>query len=339
MKDRVKALLRAADGFQQRHASAGLPYAVLRKFSEDQAGNLAALVAYYAFFSIFPLLMAATTVLGFVLQGDPGLQKSIEKSWLSQLPIVGSSLGQNHGLTGSAAALVVGVLLALWSGLAVARTAQTAFNSVYNVPMAERPAFVQKTLRSLMLIVTIGVGLIVATAISGAVTSTGTSLHLGVGAQVGGYVVALAIDVAMFTIAFNWLTVRDVTWRQALPGATFAAVAWFVLQNASTAIVNHKLHGSQGTYGQFALVIALLSWFYLAAQFVLMGAELNVVLRNRLWPRGLVDRPQTEADFRAFERYAEEQRYEHPERVDTGYADGAEQRRRDEAVAGTETDR
>ncbi len=312
MKERLRSSLRGADRFQQGHAWAGLPWAVLRKFSEDQASNLAALIAYYAFFSLFPLLLAAMTVLGFVLQGHPGLRDSVESSFLSQIPIIGSSLGTGSGLKGNGLALVVGLVLAAWSGLAVARTAQTAFNSVYDVPMAERPSLVEKTKRSLVLVVTVGAGLILATAVSGAVTGSGKFLHLGPAAQVGGYVVTIAIDVAVFAVAFNRLTVRDVSWRQALPGALFAAVAWFVLQNAAMAIINHKIAGSKGTYGDFATVIALLTWFYLAAQFVLLGAELNVVLRERLWPRALLDRPQTEADHRALERYAEEQRYVDP---------------------------
>ena len=52
--------------------------AVVRKFGDDQGGNLAALVAYYAFFSLFPLLLVFVTILGFVLQGDPGAQRSVE---------------------------------------------------------------------------------------------------------------------------------------------------------------------------------------------------------------------------------------------------------------------
>lgn len=336
MKERLLAGVHAADRFQQRRDWLGLPYAVIRKFSEDQASNLAALIAYYAFFSIFPLILAATTILGYVLAGNPGFQHTVEDSWLSQIPLIGSSIGDNQShLTGNVAALVVGLALALWSGLAVARTAQTAFNSVYNVPMTERPNVIDKTKRAIVLLFVVGIGLIVSTALSGLVTGSGSmlsSIHLGFAAKIAGAIIAIAIDVGIFAIAFNWLTVREITWREAMPGAVFAAVAWYALQLGSTAIVTHKLQGAQGTYGEFAIVIVLLSWFYLAAQLVLLGAELNVVLSDRLWPRALLDRPQTDADYRAFEAYAEEQRYTDPEDVDTEFVDARKQRRRDEVL-------
>jgi membrane protein len=81
--------VRAFDRFQQRHRWLAIPMAVIRKFGNDQAGSLAALVAYYAFFSLFPLLLVFVTILGFVLQGDASAQKSIENSVLGQFPIIG----------------------------------------------------------------------------------------------------------------------------------------------------------------------------------------------------------------------------------------------------------
>src|SRR5688500_12704145 len=67
--DRLKRLVHAADDFQQRHRWLAFPVAVVKKFGEDQGGQRAALLAYYGFFSLFPLLLVAVTVLGFVLQG------------------------------------------------------------------------------------------------------------------------------------------------------------------------------------------------------------------------------------------------------------------------------
>ena len=112
--------------------------AVLKKFGEDQAGNLAALIAYYAFFSVFPLLLAFATIMGFVLQGHPSWLHSVEHSAFAQLPLISDS-NQPAPLHGNVAALVVGLALALWSGLGVAKTAQTAFNSFWEIPMHERP--------------------------------------------------------------------------------------------------------------------------------------------------------------------------------------------------------
>src|SRR5438270_9588081 len=64
----------------------------------------------------------------------------------------------------------------------------------------------------------------------------------------------------------------------------------------------------------------MLSWFYLQAQVVLLSAEVNVVRQYRLWPRAMTDPPATEADFRAYEAYAERERYRPQEDVDTEFA-------------------
>src|SRR5947209_16216715 len=101
------APVRRFDDAQQRSRWLALPLAVVKKFGDDGAGSLAALVAYYGFFALFPLLLLFTTVLGFVLQGNPSAQKSILDSALGQFPIVGSQL-HTHSLTGSGVALVVG---------------------------------------------------------------------------------------------------------------------------------------------------------------------------------------------------------------------------------------
>src|SRR5262245_45878450 len=65
------------DQFQRKHRAAGFPIGVVYKFGDDQGNYLAALLTYYAFLAIFPLLLLASTILGFVLQGDPDLQQEI----------------------------------------------------------------------------------------------------------------------------------------------------------------------------------------------------------------------------------------------------------------------
>jgi len=301
-------LLEWLDRFQRRHRWAAFPFAVVKKFGQDSAGNLAALIAYYAFFSVFPLLLAFSTILGFVLHGHPDWQRSVEHSAFAQLPLVASK-DQPAPLHGSIAALVVGLALALWSGLGVGKTAQTAFNTVYLVPLKERPNFLTSTLRALGLIVVGGLGLIVTTALSSAVTSAPSvgGLDLGPGLRVAGTALAVALNTVLFLVLFRWLTVRHVPWRHALPGAIISAAALQILQLAATAFIDHKLKGASSTYGKnFGAVVVLLSWFYLQAQVVLLAAEVNVVREYKLWPRGLRDDPSTEADHRAYEAYRDE---------------------------------
>jgi uncharacterized BrkB/YihY/UPF0761 family membrane protein len=108
------------------------------------------------------------------------------------------------------------------------------------------------------------------------------------------------------------LTAYPATTRDVLPGAVLSVAVFFILQQLASLIISSRLQHAQATYGHFATVIVILWWFYLTAVVTLIGARLNVVLKQRRFPRSLVDAPQTEADHRALEAYAQERTY-HPE--------------------------
>jgi membrane protein len=231
-------------------------------------------------------------VLGFILHGHPSWQQRIETSTLHQLPLVKGPLPRH----GSVIIVVLGTLLAVYSGLGVAKTAQTAWDIVYRVPKRDRPGFVPKTIRAARLVVIGGLGLIATTVVSGSVASGGgIGLHLGPGWSVLGIVVTLVLYTLLFTVIFRWLTVREVSFRQALPGAVISAVALEILQAVASAFISHKLKHTKATYGSFGAVIVLLSWFYLQSQVLLFAAQVNVVKQDRLWPRSL-DEPEPEGE-------------------------------------------
>ena len=246
------------------------------------------------------------TVLGWVL---PASSKESVLSHVAQMfPLLDPSTVKSLG--GAVWALLIGVFSALWSGLAVVRTTQSAFNSVWEVPIHRRAGLVRQVLRSLAVLATVGAGLVLTTVISGFITSASRGVNIGAIGQVGGYVVAAALDVVLLLAAFRILTDRSVTTRDVLPGALLAGVVFFILQQASALIISRYLHKAQSTYGHFATVITLLWWFYIQSIVTLLGAQLNVVLKERLYPRSLVGGPQTEADHRALQAYAAERTYQ-----------------------------
>jgi membrane protein len=304
------------DRWQQQRRWAALPMAVVKKFSEDQSTNLASMVAFWAFFSIFPLLLVFVTVLAYVLP-SASTKASVLKDVASFFPLLHPSTIKT--LSGSWWTLLVGLLTSLWSGLGVVKTLETAFNSVWEVPMAERPKFMEKVQRGLLVLVTIGLGLVVSTLISGFVTGTATGLHLGWFGRLAGYVIAIVLDICLFVAAFRMLTDRDISTRDVLPGAVLAGVVFWILQQLSSFIISRHLQSAQSTYGSFATVITMLWWFYLQAQITMLGAQLNAVLKKRLWPRSLIGGPDTRADHRAYEQYAEERKYHDEEEVDTSF--------------------
>lgn len=285
------APVRAFDRFQRRHAPLAIAVAVVRNFSDQEAGNSAALIAYWGFFSLFPLLLVFTTILGFVLQSDPSVERSVVHSAIGQFPIIGVHTAT---LSGSGVALAIGLVAALVSGLGVTLAAQKAFNRVYAVPHSEQPNFLVSRWRGLKLLLVVGVMQVLSTIASGLVTG-------GLGGPLlsfAGIVVSLLLNLALFYLAFRFLTDDAVPTHDLLPGVALATVGWEVLQAVGGLYVKHVVKGADEAYGTFATVIGLLAWLYLGARIVVYAAEINVVLRRRLWPRSLMDPPEP-ADRRA----------------------------------------
>ena len=309
----VLAPVRAFDRLQRRHRALALPVAVLKKFSDDQAGNLAAVMAYYAFFSLFPLLLVFTTVLGFVLADNPQAQKDILDSTLEQIPLAGEELKAGT-LKGSGVALAVGLVVTLLSGLGVTLASQTAFNRIYGVPMRERPNPVRSRLRGLGLLVVLGTLQIVSTVASGLVSAGFGGALL----TVAGVLLALALNLLLFGAAFRLLTDRSVPTPTLGPGIVAAAVLWTAVQGVGGAYLGYVVRHAGPTYGAFATVIGLLTWLFLGARIVVYSAELNTVVARRLWPRGIVD-PPTPADREVLRELAQIELRRDDQRVDVGF--------------------
>lgn len=276
--------LHAVDRFQRRHPRLAFAVAVAKKFDDDQGTQLGALIAYYGFFSLFPLLLVFVTILGFVLQGDAGAQESVLHSTLSQFPIIGTQLENNvHSLRGSGLALAIGLVGALLAGLGITGATQNAFNVVWGVPRGERPSFIGWRLRGLGLLGTLGALSIVATAAAGLVAAQTT----GALETLAGVVVALAANLLLFFMAFRLLTVGEIETGDLIPGVIVAAVLWQILEHAGGFYVDHVVRHAQETSGLFAFVLGLLTWLYLGGQVTVLAAEVNVVRTRRMWPRKL----------------------------------------------------
>ena len=281
---RAHAALERLDRFQQAHVVLGFPLAVNRKYSDDRGGYLTATVTYYGFFSIFPLLLVLTTILGFVFQGNPHLQQDIVDSALGQFPIVGSEL-KSGSLSDSTAALVIGLVAALWAGMGAVLAAEYAIDRMWGLPRSRRPSFAHARLRALLLLAVLGGGLLATTALSGAGT---TGARYGIDWKIVSILLSIALDFVLFWIAFQVLTTLDVPWSDLWPGALTAAIGYEILQLLGGYYVGRVLENAANVYGTFALVIGLLSFIYLAVHVALLGAEVNVVAAKRLWPRSLL---------------------------------------------------
>jgi hypothetical protein len=132
--------------------------------------------------------------------------------------------------------------------------------------------------------------------------------------RVAGVAGSVALNILVFWVAFRVLTVAEVSWKDVLPGALIAGIAWAILQAAGGYIIGHRLESATDVYGVFAVVIGLLTWMYLGAQVTFLAAEVNVIRAKRLWPRALHPEEMTEADRRTLRALAEtEERREEQE--------------------------
>ena len=306
-----------------------MPIAVVYKFVDDLGGYLAALITYYGFLSLFPLLLIFSTVLGFVLPDNAALQQQLLDSALGQFPIIGDQLGDSaQPLRGSGWGLTIGILVALYGGLGVAVAVQNAFNQVWGVPVARRPDPIRARLRSFLLLGLLGLGVLLTTALSALATA---GERFGPATRFGAVALAMVTNGALFVLAFRTLTARKVSVRDVLPGAIMAAVSWQVLQSVGAAYVEYQLRGSSQVYGLFGIVLGLLAWIYVEAVVIVLAAELNVVIADRLWPRALLsmfveDVDLTRADRRSYESYATAQQYREAETINVEFDPPAERK-------------
>ena len=302
------------DGFQRRHSSVSLPLSVLYKFFDDQGVYLAALITYYGFVSLLPLLLLLSTVLSFVFHNDPHLQAQVLGSTARQFPVIGAQFADPKAINGSVVAVVAGVLGTVYGGLGVAQASQNAMNVAWMVPRNSRPNPLRARGRSLLLLSVVGLAVISTTVLSALGSAADAfGLRYGLGFKLLLVAVSVVVNTGVFILGFTVATARPVTVRQVAPGAVSAAVCWQILQLVGPVYVRAVIHHASAINGVFALMLGLIGWIYLEALTVVLSVELNVVRALRLYPRSLLtpftdDVVLTRADQAAYRSQARAQR-------------------------------
>ncbi|MEV6806764.1 YhjD/YihY/BrkB family envelope integrity protein [Streptomyces sp. NPDC051132] len=299
------------DAYQRRHRWVGLPLAVVYKFYDDQALYLAALLTYYGFISLFPLLLILVAVLSAFLSDDPALRHRVLDSALSEFPVIGDQIGENiHSFHSNGAALAIGIAGSLYGSLGVAQAAQYALNKIWAVPRHARPDPLQSRLKGLFFLLLLALGLCALTLLSVAASAT---YVFGVRLRGGTWIAATAgsvlLNTGLLLLSYRLLTHRVLPLRRLAGAGLGAACAWQALQWGGSYYVSHVLRGATATYGMFGIVLGLLAWLYAGALIFVMAAEVGAVRVMRLWPRSLLtpftDRVRlSPADRRAYQSYA-----------------------------------
>lgn len=314
------------DAFQRRHRPLGFALAVVYKAFDDRAPYLAALVTYYAFVSLFPLLLLFVSVMGFILQSHPALREHLVNSAVGDLPGIGTVLRQNiQGFKGSTAGIFLGVLGVAYGGLGAMQASQYAFNHIYAVPRNEQPNPVRSRKRSLGLLLILGSTILISTGINVVVSNGGLPAGLGLGLQIIGYVASFLLNLALFSAAFRVLTAIDLGWRDVIAGGVITGGLWELLQAFGSRYVVHEVQHGSALYGVFGVVLATIAWIYLVALVVMISAEINVVWHRRLWPRSVLSpftdqMDPTPADLAAYRAYAQAPRFKGWERIQVEFS-------------------
>ncbi|MGH2757261.1 MAG: YihY/virulence factor BrkB family protein [Actinomycetota bacterium] len=259
------------------HGWFDVAYRTFKRYGEDDGSSYAAALTYYTFFSIFPMLLFAAALLGYVTFGNRDLQQQIFDSGLKTVPVLSDVITRANLATikeNRESLALTGFVLALYSGSGAIVALGHALNKINHV--TEEGSFVQKRLHSLMWLGILGAAAVVSLGLS-AVAGFAPGPLAVVLAVAGG----LALNTAIFATAYRFLTTKEETWTSVLPGALVAAVFFEILKVAGTAYLAGGEAGRSATFGTFTAAAGLLVASYLIAQITLLAAEVNAVLAER----------------------------------------------------------
>jgi membrane protein len=303
LREKRAQLLRGIARLQQRKPFLAVLFGTYKKFSDDQAGYLAGLIAYYGFASLLPLLLVLIGFLELVASDDPSLRHQLLQSALSQYPGVAGELkssGKGMGSTGFA--LASGLVFTLYGAHRFASAVQNAMNSVWGVARYRRPKLPMSLVRSFGLIAVMGPGLIATVTLSG--MANGIGGLGGAGSRILDVCVSLLLNMCLFWLGFRIATAKEVPGRDLRLSAILAATSWEALQLIGGYFISHQLK-SNSAYGAFGIVLGLLAWLYLQANLSLYLVELTVVRVKQLWPRIVTPPPVGYADLRTYDLRAQ----------------------------------
>lgn len=308
----VEKYLEKLDNLQQSYRWPGFIYAVIKKYGDDHAGYQAALLTYYGFLSLFPLLLVLTTITTFLAGNYPELQASIIKSVTDYFPVLGSQLSEHIGaLKKSGLALLAGILFTLYGARGVADAFRHGVNHIWHVPVVDREGFPGNLLNSVKIIFVGGLGLIAASVMAGLAVHAGG----GVGFRVLSVVLNLLILFGVFVVLLKLCLPNKVKVKEIRTGAATAAIGLVILQSLGNYILVQHLKNLDALYSNFAIPLGLLFWIYLQAQVMYYAVEIAAVRSQRLWPRSLTGKPLTASDRRNYARQATKEKVVDEEKV------------------------
>ncbi len=263
---------------------------LIRKYGEDQAASLATIIAYNTLFSMFPIVLSLVTIIGVVLQ-NPRVQQEIFQIIVAAFPNdpqVTETLRTGLATTSNYAGVlgIISFILLVISASSLFGAMELAFNTVFGVQ--GRPFWQQKIVGFILIFVfaSLLVISILASSLTTLIAQFSDQLFGLLGLDVGasqlviGWAISFLAALILFLTLFWVVPNRHFTFKQVLPGAVLAAVAFVVVNSLFPLYAN--AFGNFNRYGaSFGLALLLLTYFSFIGQVLLIGAEVNSVLIER----------------------------------------------------------
>jgi membrane protein len=298
VEGRARGFGRAVDLWQQRHPVIAFPWSVYRKFADDSGSRFAAQLAYYALFSIAPLLLVFMVGVGRLLQDNPALRDSFVEATFGAVPELAEAINNAiANLPDTGAPLAIGLIATLYAGLGLTESAQFAFNQIWAVPWRIRPGFFPRQFRALAMTLLfytglMGYGLVAAWA--------GLATNQTMAVRVLVVLTAAAVFFGVVLLSYWVLCGRKLTFWQIWPGTVAFLGITIVVIPFLSGLFAKLVADASSLYGALAGVIAFLTLLYLTAVLFILTAEINVVRTWRLWPRALFPDWLSHADRKSY---------------------------------------
>ncbi|WP_394822017.1 YihY/virulence factor BrkB family protein [Pendulispora albinea] len=266
------------------------------RWSDDKCHRMGASLAYYALFSIFPLLMLAVTGLGFFLGDDDATRAKIVSSFGSTgapgaQGLVDQTLSnlQNHH-TARGVGMVVGLVALVLSASGVFSELDTALSRIWRCPEPSSSGIVESVLqtvreKAMAMLLVLGaallllVSLILSTALSAVTSVARDALPFAWAWSMLEHAVSLGFLTFAFAALFKVVPACGAKWRDVLGGGLLTALLFTLAKRLLTLYMTTL--ASYDAYGAVGAVLALLTWIYLVSLIVFFGAEFARVYAER----------------------------------------------------------
>ena len=278
--------------YKQANALSGGVLEIIRmtfmRFGEERGAEASASLAYYSFFSIFPMLLVFIAVGSFFV--DPVIVRAQLLNLLrGVLPgvegVIIENINQVVELRG--AVTVFALVSLVWSATNVFNVLAKNINRAF--PNASVPDFLKARQLGFFMFMGLGLLMILSLAVStlsgwiptSKIFVNGQTLDETFLWKIGALLVPIVINLLMFWAMYQWVPTVEVSTGASVVGGLVAGLAWELLNNGFTFYLSSGLSQYRLIYGSVGTVVALLFWIYLTATICLLGAHLTAAIQAR----------------------------------------------------------